>query len=141
MQTEISVENKTEILPSSKLLEIKGLDVLKAVRRIGDDWELYEQILQMFANDFANYDETFSVYLEKNDWKQAHRNAHTLKSVTGTLGIEGVAEIAATLEKATKEQNRDAALESLFSLHPIMSAILEQLQQFFDEKSDEETNG
>jgi two-component system sensor histidine kinase/response regulator len=141
MQTEISVENKTEILPSSKLLEIKGLDVLKAVRRVGDDWELYEQILQMFANDFANYDETFSAYLEKNDWNQAHRNAHTLKGVAGTLGIEGVTEIAATLEKATKEQNRDAALESLFSLHPIMSAILEQLQQFFDEKSGEETNG
>jgi signal transduction histidine kinase/CheY-like chemotaxis protein/HPt (histidine-containing phosphotransfer) domain-containing protein len=132
MLINVKSEPETKGLPASKLLEIKGLDALKAVKRVGDDWELYERMLSMFLDDFANYEATFTDSLAKAEWNDAHRYAHTLKGVSATLGIQLVPDIASDLELATKEQNSEIVITSLAALKPIMTPVIEQLQQFFD---------
>jgi signal transduction histidine kinase/DNA-binding response OmpR family regulator/HPt (histidine-containing phosphotransfer) domain-containing protein len=139
LSPKISTEEKTAVSPNSKLLAIKGLEALKALRRVGDDWGLYEKMLQMFIQDFVDYDDTFANFLANEEWGEAHRYAHTLKGVAGTLGIEGVSDIAAKLEHAAKEKNRDVAMTSLSSMKPIMRAILEQLQALFAEQESNKT--
>ncbi len=126
-----NLEPKTLPASESKLLEIKGLDALKAIRRVGNDWELYEQMLSMFVQDFANYDDVFVGYIEKGEWEEAHRYAHTLKGLAATLGISQIPDLAANLELACKNQNKEIVAASLMVIKPVITPVIKQLMQFF----------
>ena len=107
------------------------LDTSKGLRSAGANKKLYLQMLSMFASEYADYSQTFEVYLAKAEWEEAERLAHTLKGLAGTLGSNKVQIQAGKLEVACKSQQADAATSALTALTPMLTPLLNALQQHF----------
>lgn len=116
---------------AEKLLQIEGLSALKAVKRVGNDWTLYQTMLSMFVADFSNCKITFSQLIENGNWEEIYRTAHTFKGVTGTLGLNEISEISLEFELQCKKQNTTQALQILELLTLKLEPVLNELQQFF----------
>jgi two-component system sensor histidine kinase/response regulator len=95
-------------------LEIPGIDVKSALKRIGGSRERYETLLRRFAQQQADAVEAVRKSLSSGDAATAERAAHSLKGAAGTLGATAVAEAAAKAEMAIRTgQGIDMALASL----------------------------
>lgn len=68
-----------------KALSSWGADMEGAVRRFAGNEALYEKFLYKFLQD-ATY-ESLSKAVEQNDTEEAMRASHTLKGITGNLGL------------------------------------------------------
>jgi signal transduction histidine kinase/DNA-binding response OmpR family regulator/HPt (histidine-containing phosphotransfer) domain-containing protein len=111
-----------------QLPDIPGLDTAAGLRRAGNNIKLYSQMLSLFTNDYANFNQTFSDYLANSNWKKAEHSAHTLKGVASTLGAMLP---AGELEAACKAGNADAATAALDTLTPLLTPLIAALQQHF----------
>jgi CheY-like chemotaxis protein/HPt (histidine-containing phosphotransfer) domain-containing protein len=92
----------------SKLMTIAGLNVDDGMSSVGDP-ELYGQLLALLAEstDAQNLCDS----LASGDMKTALRSAHSIRGVTGTLGLAGIAHQAGKIEELLKDgaQNTDHA--------------------------------
>lgn len=131
--------DETITFPVLELTSITGLDAQKAIKRVGNDWELYQQMLALFVNDFADFANSCANHITQGEWDDAHRYAHTFKGVAATLGIKVIPEIAADLEIACKEKNESVAITLLNLIKPMLEPVIEQLQHFFDSQESEKT--
>lgn len=128
-------ESAPEILDipefAKPLLQIQSLSALKAVKRVANDWTLYQTMLSMFVTDYANCKHDFSQLIQNDNWDEIYRAAHTFKGVTGTLGLNEISEIALEFELQCKKQDTLQALQILELLTLKLEPVLDALQQFF----------
>jgi HPt (histidine-containing phosphotransfer) domain-containing protein len=98
---------------------IPGLDIEKGIRNTGGNVKSYKKVLSTFYKDASERlsdMEQFSPLSENSEnihdmaWFTAQ--AHALKSAAGTIGADDIAELAAKLEKAGKE-NQNALIAEL----------------------------
>jgi len=95
-------------------LDIVGIDVASALKRVGGNRKRYQTLLRQFAQQQANAVEAIRKALSTGDAATAERAAHSLKGVAGTLGAMAVSEAAAKAEAAIRDsQGIDPALASL----------------------------
>ncbi len=84
-------------------LKVAGVDVDGAMERFVQDRELYESCLKIFADDpdFENLGQA----IEVKDYQRAFNAAHTLKGVSGNLGLtplfDAVSQIVESLRCST----------------------------------------
>lgn len=113
-----------------KLLpDIEGIDTEQGMQNADGMRELYLELLEMFVVDYADFSRDFMRHLSCEAWEDALRLAHTLKGVTGVLGISGVS--AQALEIACKQKNSETALQRLTVVAEELSPLLAALQRFF----------
>jgi HPt (histidine-containing phosphotransfer) domain-containing protein len=110
---------------------IDGLDTAGGLRRAGNNRKLYRQMLDRFASDFADCNQTFAEHLANAKWEEAERLAHTLKGLAGTLGANDVQLPAGELEAASKSRQAAAAAVALAALTAPLIPLLAALQQCF----------
>ncbi|HHQ4565778.1 TPA: response regulator [Aeromonas hydrophila] len=110
----------TALLPQLRAL---GLNAETALQRLMHNWEWYRDLLQRFARQGSQPMESLLAALQANDREEAHRQAHTLKGITATLGAGSLQEVSARLESALARGD-DAA-----SLLPLAELGLQQQQQ------------
>ena len=93
----------------SRLITIAGLNVDDGMSSVGDS-ELYGQLLALLAEsaDAQNLCDS----LATGDLKTALRSAHSLRGVTGTLGLAGIALKAGQIEELLKNANEGTDLTS-----------------------------
>jgi PAS domain S-box-containing protein len=103
-------------------LEVGGIDVAGALRRVAGNERLYRRLLQQFAVKESDTDMRIGEALSRGDREGAERLAHTLKGLAGNLGIGGVQAAAARLEKAI----RDGDAQVLEFLAKLKSALAPQ---------------
>jgi CheY-like chemotaxis protein/HPt (histidine-containing phosphotransfer) domain-containing protein len=113
------------------LPDIAGLDTSAGLRRAGNNRKLYRQTLSMFANDYADCNQTFDSFIAAAKWKEAERLAHTLKGLAGSLGAGQVQVPAGALEAACKGENQEAARNALALLVPLLQPVVVALNDFF----------
>ena len=95
-------------------LDIVGIDVTSALKRIGGNRKRYETLLHRFVQRQANAVEAIRESLSSGDAATAERAAHSLKGAAGTLGAMAVSSAAAKVEAAIRDsQGIDPALASL----------------------------
>ena len=94
----------------SKLITIVGLNVDDGMRSVGDS-ELYGQLLALLAEstDAQNLCDSLATV----DLKTALRSAHSLRGVTGTLGLAGIAHKAGQIEELLKNGNERTDLDPI----------------------------
>jgi diguanylate cyclase (GGDEF)-like protein len=85
-----------------RLREIKGLDVDKGLRYIGNSAEKYIRVLQQFCMDFEEKKNALNAYLVQGDWRNYMAVVHALKGVLATIGMHSLADEAQKLEAASK---------------------------------------
>ena len=82
--------------------EIEGIDIADGLNRVAGNRRLYRNLLQQFCDKEADAAQRIVQALEVGDRALAERLAHTLKGVAGNLGIPGVQDLAARVERAIR---------------------------------------
>jgi two-component system sensor histidine kinase/response regulator len=95
-------------------LEIDGIDVASALKRMGGNRKRYESLLRRFAQQQENAVQAIRESLSSGDVATAERAAHSLKGAAGTLGAMAASESAAKAEVAIRSgQEIDTTLTVL----------------------------
>lgn len=95
------------------------------LERVGDDEELIEQLLDLFAEDYESRLTDIETSIKARDYDTVRKASHTLKGSSGNLSFHRVYYTARDLETAAAEQKYDQ-MTSLFKI--LHAQVLEALQ-------------
>ncbi len=110
---------QTDDLPA-----IAGLDTQDGLSRVAGNRKLYLKLLRQFADQQDTAPAQIEAALAARDHALAERLAHTVKGVAGSLGLPGVQQTAAKLEKAMSAKADPATLA------PALTAFRAALEDF-----------
>ncbi len=97
--------------PSDALITLPGFQVEQAVGRMGGNQKLYCEVLGKFCANEAGVIDRVRSSLGKGDHETALIAAHTLRSVSGTIGATALQALSAKLEAGI--QRRSYEVETL----------------------------
>ncbi len=98
---------------SEDLPELPGIELEEGLARMRGNWLSYKKILKGFRQKQCDSADALSSYLQNSELEEAGHIAHTLKGSGGNIGAQALSQIAAKVEQACKDGNKDQAL-SLF---------------------------
>ena len=105
-----------------------GANTAEALARLCDDRELYEELLGEILEDFKTYE--VKPALEAGDVATATINAHSLKGVTGNLGLTPLYEQYTKMNDMLKAGQVDEA-EALLEVTLVTQAkFVEAISQY-----------
>jgi CheY-like chemotaxis protein len=96
--------------PAEGLPAIEGLDTKDGLSRVAGNRKLYLKLLRQFVEQQVAAPAQIKEALDNNDASTAERLAHTVKGVSGSLGIGAVQRVAANLEKSIAAKTAPAEL-------------------------------
>jgi len=117
-------------------LAILGVDVAPALRRCGQNLDLYLRLLQIFVDSAASTPEKIRLALEKGDRVTAEREAHTMRGAAGNIGATLLAEVSTELELAIEKSQENEALIQKFTA--ASAGLIHALNQALQERSAKE---
>ncbi len=91
-----------------------------AIQNMGGMTWLYEKHLSKFKRDYAKSVSELQILISTNRFEEARILAHSIKGLSGTLGLYNLHLAAGALEKAIIEcspQSEDRLAEFAFHLH------------------------
>jgi CheY-like chemotaxis protein len=115
-------ENEIFHLPD----RLEGLEVMKAVKRLGGNGKLYLRLVELFADQMATLPEQIADSLRDRNFSLAGRLAHTLKGAAASLGAVALQEEAEKLEHAIAAGQCDANLVA--PVHACLTVVLSAAQ-------------
>lgn len=110
----------------AKLLEA-GINVDKALERFMGNEKMLEKYLGRFLNE-KSYAALVAA-IDSHDEAAAKAAVHTLKSVCGTIGCEGMQELVVEQEKALRGGNWQVAVDSMPQISAVYETICNALQE------------
>ena len=121
-----SLETMTESAPTPAILleDIPGINVEIGMNQVMGKRDLYYRILHKFVANYTDVVEQIRACLDKHEYENAHRLAHTLKGVCGAIGATELQEQVAKLDKAIKQED---TLDQIDDLLEIISPRLNEL--------------
>ena len=127
-KTQPTVDVLAESITTSTCLleDIPGLNVAIGMNQVMGKRDFYHRILRKFVARHADAVEHIKSSLDRHEFEEAHRTAHTLKGVCGTIGATDLQEQAAKLEKALKDGLTE---EQIDELTVIISPKLKELTE------------
>lgn len=81
----------------------------KAMARLGNRQDLYDKYYNRFKENYINSADELRYLLQKENYEEAYRLAHSIKGLSGTLGLTDIYNISSMLSSAL--HNREAAGE------------------------------
>jgi len=128
------------------LPEMSSIDIMSGLARLEGDRNHYRNLLILFYNNQKNFTTKFRTALANQDYQTTGLEAHTLKSVAGTMGLETIAETAKELELAcTQWREQGTGYETievkLKLIESSLGPVIEELKPFVlkESKSVEKT--
>ncbi len=125
---------------SALLPDITSIDIKSGLEHFEGDRKHYRNLLVLFYNNQKNFSVKFRAALANQDHQTTVLEAHTLKSVAGTMGIDVLADAAQELELACN-QSSDQSVEyevieaKLTLIESILGPIIEELKPFVSKES------
>jgi two-component system sensor histidine kinase/response regulator len=113
--------------------QLPGLDVAGGLRYVANKPDLYRRMAGRFLDRYAAATEELRDYLENGEHEEAHRWAHSLKSLAGTLGAEALQTAARDVEQALAHQEEGGDNPDLTALDEALRQDLASLQDLLDE--------
>lgn len=110
--------------------EIPGINLDRALNRIGGNTVLLRNILRSFLEQYSGVEAILNGYLEKGNVKEVQRLVHSIKGTSGNIGAESLFAAAGDLERQLKSSpGRDLipALETFLKSHNRIIACLKEL--------------
>ncbi len=114
--------------PAVEIPDIDGVDTASGLRRVADNKQLYRSLLGQFSEKQGDAGARMLNALQRGDIKLAEQIAHTVKGVSGNLGITKVQFSAARVERAFRE--KDHAIPSI--LAEFDTLLRQQVQSIVD---------
>lgn len=127
---ELSIE-KEETTSAINIPALQGIDISFGLRATNNNNKLYRKQLSRFYDRYKDFESSFDEAMRANDTELMTREAHTLKSLAGTIGAKALYSSSHELEQAclgkkavhetlTKTLNElNIVLQSLSSLSPL----------------------
>jgi signal transduction histidine kinase/DNA-binding response OmpR family regulator len=94
-----------------------------ALKRLGGDQELFQQIARVFLMDVALQISMIKKNLDARNFTQIGRQAHLLKGAAGNVGAVSLHELLIALEIAAKQENPS-------EIEPLLTRIPEELERY-----------
>ncbi|MFZ6655624.1 two-component regulator propeller domain-containing protein [Undibacterium sp. TJN19] len=112
-------------------LQIPGVDVTTALRRCGQNLDLYLRLLQLFVETASATPEKIRRHLQNGDRGSAEREAHTMRGAAGNIGALALAAVATELELAIEKSTEDTAILQRFddASQELMQELSKALKQ------------
>lgn len=124
-----ALEATAETAPASasSIAPLPGIDTARGLAQCLGRPELYLRIVDNFVQEFAHYPERLHTALQAQDWTQARRLAHSLKSAAATVGAGTLANLAKAVEHDCSQHTTPAA-QALQPLEQELARVRQQLQ-------------
>ncbi len=107
-------------------------DADSMLRRLGGDWELFDQIVQISLEDAPMLVHSAREALAGGDGKELRRAAHSLKSLMATLGATPAANAAMLLERCAAGGHLASASELIHECGERVAEVCRALQAYSD---------
>ena len=102
---------------------LSGIDVEVGLMSTAQNRELYQRLLNRFVENQASFEDDFRNAFDTGDLDTCTRLAHTLKSVSGSLGALELYQESQVLEQSCKESEKDIRL--------IFNGVVNELHHVF----------
>ena len=117
----------------SSLAPFPGIDLKKGLMHVGGNEERLGKLMVKFRKGQARVGEEIRTALDDGNRELAHRLAHTLKGLAGTIGANGLQESARKLETALKGTPGKADEDALLArMRESLNEVLEGLSRLED---------
>ncbi|MFL6699090.1 MAG: response regulator [Vitreoscilla sp.] len=112
---------------------LPGIDAERVIADLGGDVALYEKMLTMFRDSERDFPERLREALRHGTREQIIRVVHTLRGVSGSLGMRDLFALASSLESALSADAGDSAPEELVhEVGAMLDTVIAELDQLFD---------
>jgi len=129
----ISDNDRIEVI--NRVEQIEWLYVSVGLERVGGQWEMYEEILELMINEIAKTRQKLSKLLTEGDMRNFCVVAHGIKNSLAVIGAVELEEEALALEKASGRNDIvSCALDLPFYLENLES-LQHSLQEIFYDTS------
>jgi len=108
---ELPKEPEKTAAGSGENLCIDGIDMVQGLSRFNGKISIYIKALHMYAKDLQKYIGQLSQMLENDSFDNFGICMHTLKGVSGNLGVTGIFELTKKIETAFKQSDFDFVRE------------------------------
>ncbi len=113
--------------------EIPGINIAEGLERIAGKTTLYLQIISKMKENYQNAVTELEALIRDDSIEEAHRYAHSLKGVAGSIGANDLMAAAAAIELELKESNTD--IDALLpALQQEMELVISGITTLLDEK-------
>ncbi|MGH8755749.1 MAG: response regulator, partial [Burkholderiales bacterium] len=110
-------------------IRIPGVDVEKALKRVGGSIKIYKTLLSRFCETQTDAVQRIREAIGRADIETAQRESHTLKGLAGSVGATGLAECAKTAENLLKTKETAGLDQALASLEKSLSDFVASLPE------------
>jgi HPt (histidine-containing phosphotransfer) domain-containing protein len=124
-----AVVSAAEVSQEDVPIRIPGVDVEKALRRVGGSIKLYKKLLSRFRETQIDAVHRIKEAISRAETETAQREAHTLKGLAGSVGATGLAECASTVENLLKTKESAGLDQALASLEKSLSDFVASLPE------------
>ena len=97
-----------------------------AIKRLGGMEALYEKHLAKFKIQYAKSSDMIKEFITSGQFEEAHRFAHSVKGLAGTLGLFDIQQKAAELEQSIKEGDASKITADIEAFVPAMEQICKE---------------
>lgn len=108
---------------ASSGFQIEGIDTVNGLRRVGNNKDLYIQLLLKYSESQRNAVREIRSFLLQKDDDAVYRQVHNLKGVAGNLGVQEVQKLADALARLPDDHSQPEKMEAL--LLRLEAALLE----------------
>lgn len=106
------------------------LDLDSALRRLGNDCELYSEFVGFFEEDAPKLLSQFEMAISQSDSESAERAAHSLKGLASNLGADAVSDVAGRAEKLARSGHLTDCQNLLPELRQELETLLLALRPY-----------
>ena len=137
LQKHITPEKKKEEKNNNELPVIEGLNTAEAVRLLGSI-KLFWKVLENYYRDIDKRSKIIRGYYEEKNWDLYTIEVHALKSTSRQIGAMGLADMAAALEKAGKDNNIEKIIAGTENLLKVYESYKSVLAPYFSNTENQE---
>jgi two-component system sensor histidine kinase/response regulator len=119
--------NIAEVAKNGDAPYIPGLEIDRALQRVGGSVKLLCKIINRFTETQADVMTRIRTAIENNDAETATREAHTVKGLAGNIGATKMAERAVVVESMLIRGEADALAPELDAMEQELVILLERI--------------
>ncbi len=113
--------------------EVPGINIAEGLERIAGKTRLYMQIIAKMKTNYQNAVTELETLINEEKIEDAHRYAHSLKGVAGSIGANDLMATAAAIELELKDSNTDIAA-LLPALRQEIALVISSISSLLEEK-------
>ncbi len=126
-KSELSFDNTGIEIP-----ELKEVDVEEGLKRVGGNKKLFVSLIEKFYKSNQDFKEQVNNAVKKKDAELSERIVHTLKGVSGNLGMTELHQAAKELDAVIKEDVEKVQESDVNKVDALLSKVLKEIENTFE---------